>query len=79
MEYLLFAAVVGSILGAAWLKKRGLTRSGTDDVVAGVCSGIAHYVGWDITVVRLLWVVGTIFTGVPLLVYILLWIVLDEV
>ena len=32
-------------------------------VFAGVCGGIAQYLGIDVTVVRLIWVVGSIIMG----------------
>jgi phage shock protein C len=31
--------------------------------ISGVCAGIADYFGWDVTIVRIVWVVATIFTG----------------
>ena len=32
--------------------------------ISGVCAGIADYFDWDTTVVRIIWVVATIFTGI---------------
>ena len=40
-----------------------LERSTTNKVVAGVCGGIAEYLQVDPTLVRVFFVVGTIFTG----------------
>lgn len=31
--------------------------------ISGVCAGIADYFGWDVTIVRIGWVVATIFSG----------------
>ena len=46
--------------------------------LAGVCSGIANYFGWDVTLVRLGFVLTTIFlTGVPILVYLIMWAIAD--
>jgi phage shock protein PspC (stress-responsive transcriptional regulator) len=42
---------------------RRLMRSGNDRMLTGVCGGIARYLGMDPTVVRILYVAGTIFTG----------------
>ncbi len=39
-------------------------RKSRDKKLAGVCGGIAEYCGIDPTVVRLLWVLGTIFLSV---------------
>jgi len=55
-----------------------LMRSSTDVKIAGVCAGVASYLGWDVTVVRLLWVILVVFP-VPssaLLAYIVCWIVM---
>ena len=55
-----------------------LTRS-KQKVVAGVCAGLAEYLGWDIAVTRLLYVLITIFTAFSgVLVYIVLWIAMPE-
>jgi phage shock protein C len=46
--------------------------------ISGVCAGIADYFDWDVTVVRIIWVVATIFSGVwpMVLAYILMaWLV----
>ena len=56
-----------------------LTRS-SDKVLGGVCSGIANYLGWDVALVRLLYVAISIFSAAfpGMLVYIILWIVMPE-
>jgi phage shock protein C len=46
--------------------------------IAGVCAGIANYFGWDVTMVRLAFVLTTIFlTGAPLIAYLILWAIAD--
>jgi phage shock protein PspC (stress-responsive transcriptional regulator) len=54
-----------------------LKRS-NNKMIAGVCSGIAEWIGWDVTVVRigyvLLSVLSAAFPGI--LVYIILWFVM---
>lgn len=51
-----------------------------DRVIAGVCGGIAEWLGWDPTLVRLLYVILSIasaaFPGI--LVYIVLWIIMPK-
>lgn len=42
--------------------ERKLTRS-QDQVIAGVCAGIAEYLGWDIALVRILYLVISIFSA----------------
>ena len=60
------------------MNNKRLTRS-SDRMIAGVCGGIAEYLGWDPTAVRVAWVLLTFFTvfsgGV---VYLILWLVMPE-
>ena len=57
-----------------------LHRSRQDRVVAGVCAGLAHWLGWDATLVRILYVVVSIFSFVlpGLIVYLILWLVMPK-
>lgn len=55
-----------------------LVRSKTDKQIAGVCSGLAQYFGIDPSIVRLIFVVATLFGGPGLILYIILAIVLPE-
>lgn len=57
--------------------ERKLTRSMTDKMIAGVCGGIAQYLGVDATLIRLVFgilVLAGILPGV--LAYIVAWIVM---
>ena len=57
--------------------KKKLTRSSDDKWIAGVCSGLAEYFGWDANVVRLLYMLLTLFTAFSgVLVYVVLWIIM---
>lgn len=54
-------------------------RSRTDRVIAGVCGGLASYLELDPTLVRVAWVVVTIFSaGVGIAAYLLLWLLAPE-
>lgn len=56
---------------------RRLYRSDSEKMIAGVCGGIAEYFGLDPTLVRLGYIllsVFTLFSGV--LAYLILWIVI---
>lgn len=61
------------------MNKRNLTRS-NNRVIAGVCAGLAEWLGWDIAMVRILYLVVSIFSaGFPgTIAYIILWIVMPE-
>jgi phage shock protein PspC (stress-responsive transcriptional regulator) len=56
------------------------TRSINDRVLAGVLGGIARRFGWNSTVLRVIYVIGSIvsvaFPGI--LVYLILWLVMPE-
>jgi phage shock protein C len=57
-----------------------LRRSRRNRWIAGVCGGLARSLGWDPTLVRILYVVVSVasaaFPGI--LVYLVLWIVMPE-
>jgi phage shock protein C len=57
-----------------------LRRSRRNRMIAGVCGGLAEWLAWDATLVRVLYVVVSVlsvaFPGI--LVYILLWILMPE-
>ena len=56
-----------------------LTRRSDDRMIAGVCSGVADYLGLDVTLVRLLAVVAAIFSvGAVAVAYIAAWILMPE-
>jgi phage shock protein PspC (stress-responsive transcriptional regulator) len=55
-----------------------LTRRESNKVVAGVCSGVAHRLGIDPNVVRIVTIVLAIFGGVGILLYAVGWLLLPE-
>lgn len=57
-----------------------LRRVSEGAMVAGVCGGLARWLGWDVTIVRLLYIVATIASiGFPgILTYLLLWLVMPR-
>ncbi len=59
---------------------RVLRRSMHNRQIAGVCAGLADYFGLDPTVVRVGYVLLSIFSvGFPgILVYVILWLVIPE-
>jgi phage shock protein C len=85
------AATVGRRVGTASLERPQredrrmethgrLVRSSSDRMIAGVCGGLARWLGWDATLVRVAYVVVSILSAAfpGLLVYILLWIVMPR-
>jgi phage shock protein PspC (stress-responsive transcriptional regulator) len=57
---------------------RLLRRSRTDRYIGGVCGGVADYLNMDATLVRILTVVITLFTGVPVVLYLVALFLMPE-
>ncbi len=56
-----------------------LYRSRSQKMVGGVCGGMAEYFDLDVSVIRILWVIGTLLSaGVGILVYLIMLIVFPE-
>lgn len=55
-----------------------LRKSKTDKMLAGVCSGIAQYLGWDPTIVRILFVILAFSYGIAVIAYFILAIVMPD-
>jgi len=56
-----------------------LRRSRTDKVLAGVCGGLARYLGIDPVVARVIYVIATLVSGGVLIFgYALLWLIMPE-
>jgi phage shock protein PspC (stress-responsive transcriptional regulator) len=58
-----------------------LNRSRVDRKIGGVCGGLAEYLNVDSTVVRVVWIVLTIFPGAFLLgivAYLVAWFIMPE-
>lgn len=86
--------IVGGVIAylAAWIvlpkaagvaerlpPRRQLVRSTADRKIAGVCGGLAEYLGVDSTVVRLAWIVLSIYPGAVvcgILAYVIAWVVI---
>jgi phage shock protein PspC (stress-responsive transcriptional regulator) len=56
----------------------GLQRSRENRMIAGVCGGLAEWLGWDPTLVRILFVLVSIFSAAfpGILIYVILWILM---
>ena len=56
-----------------------LYRSRNDKILGGVCAGIANYFEVDPVIVRLLLVLGTLFSmGLGILAYLIAWMIIPE-
>ena len=53
-----------------------LTRSTTDRLLAGVCGGIAAYIGVDSVLVRAAFLVLLVASGIGLPIYLIMWVIM---
>ena len=62
------------------MPQRALVRSRHHRMIAGVCGGLAEWLGWDPTVVRITYVLASILSaGFPgTIVYIILWAIMPQ-
>ncbi len=57
----------------------GLKKS-NNKIIAGVCGGIAEWLGWNPTLVRVLYVLASVISAAfpGIIVYIILWILMPS-
>ncbi len=60
------------------MTNRILRRSRTDRMLAGVCGGLAQYLGIDSTALRVVTFLLVFFGGMSLWVYIIMWLLIPE-
>ena len=58
----------------------GLMRSREDRMLAGVCGGLAQWLGWSPGLVRVLFVLVSVLSAAfpGILIYLILWIVMPQ-
>lgn len=57
--------------------QKSLYRS-SDRMVAGVCGGLADYLGLDRSMVRIATLIGIVFLGFSGWIYVVLWLIIPE-
>jgi phage shock protein C len=69
---------VGGPRAGSTAPRRRMMRSALDQKLAGVCGGMADYFEMDSTLMRLLWVLITFFTGIVpgIVVYVVAWMIM---
>ncbi len=55
-----------------------LYRSRTEKMLGGVCGGLAGYLDFDVTLIRVLWVLATLLGGSGGLAYLIVWIIVPR-
>ncbi len=58
------------------MNEKRLTRVEDGRMVAGVCAGLAKYFGVDPTLVRIIFILLTIFAAGGVLIYLVLWLLM---
>jgi phage shock protein PspC (stress-responsive transcriptional regulator) len=58
------------------MNEKRLTRVEEGRMIAGVCTGLAKYLGVDATIVRLIFVLLALFAAGGVLLYIVLWLIM---
>jgi len=64
---------IGGVIG-----RERLVRPRAGRKIAGVCAGFAEYLDLDVTLVRLVWLITAVMTGVGILSYPIAWIIMPE-
>lgn len=54
----------------------GLHRSEVNKVIAGVCGGLGEYLDIDPTLIRVIFILLTVFGGSGILLYLILWLII---
>ena len=58
--------------------ERKLYKDPSNQMIAGVCSGLGNYLGVDVTIMRLLFVALALLGGPGILIYIVLAIIMKK-
>ena len=61
-------------------QRHALVRSRRHRMIAGVCGGLAEWLGWDPTLVHILYVLGSVLSAAfpGTIVYIILWALMPQ-
>jgi phage shock protein PspC (stress-responsive transcriptional regulator) len=76
---MLIVVILLAVAAAIFFKTDGVHRaSEADSEFAGVCAGIAQRYEFNITAVRVLWVLWSLCVGGGVITYLVLWMVLPQ-
>jgi phage shock protein PspC (stress-responsive transcriptional regulator) len=66
----------GSTLHGGAALTRPWRRNREEKMIAGVCAGLADEFGISVTIVRLAFVLGSLVSGMGIVIYLVLWVVM---
>lgn len=72
------SASSGKTEGSENNQNKSLYRSANNKIIAGVCGGLGQYFDIDPTIIRIVFVLMTVFGGSGLLIYLILWLVIPS-
>ena len=55
-----------------------LYRSASERMIAGVCGGVAEYLNIDVTVVRVIWAIASVFAAAGIIAYLICAFLIPE-
>jgi phage shock protein C len=58
--------------------RAALVRPRQGRMIAGVCAAVARHFGWNVTLLRLVWLLLFLLGGAGGLLYVILWIVIPN-
>lgn len=58
------------------MNEKRLTRMEEGRMIAGVCAGLGRYLGIDVTIVRIIFVLLALFAMGGVLLYLILWLIM---
>lgn len=77
--YLILSKIMG-VRMVNNMKGKKLYRSKSNRMISGVCGGLGEYLGIDTSIIRIIWVLVTLFTGIftGVIVYVVFALVIPE-
>ncbi len=61
------------------MSREQLTRDVDNSMLGGVCAGVARHYDFDVTVVRIVWLIVTVFSmGTGIILYIAAWVIMPR-
>ena len=58
------------------MNEKRMTRVEEGRMIAGVCAGLGRYLGLDVTIVRIIFVLLGLFAAGGVLLYLILWLIM---
>ena len=53
-------------------------KKSRDKKIAGVCGGVANYLGIDPTIMRIIWLCAVFFAGTGVILYLIAWLIMPD-